>query len=266
MGAGPITTHHYQDRDPGMAGHSQFKNIMHRKGAQDAKRARQFAKIIREITVSARLGLPDPASNPRLRSAMAEARSVNMPRDTIERAVKKAQGAAAGEDYVEVRYEGFGPGGVALIVEGLTDNRNRTASDLRVAFNKHGGAMGESNSVAFMFTRVGAVAYPAAAASEEAMLDAAIEAGADNVESGPDGHDVTCAVEALGAVRDALEARFGPSSLSRLEWRPATTTPLDAEGATAVLRLIDALDDHDDVQRVYANYEIPDDVMELLSA
>lgn len=249
-----------------MAGHSQFKNIMHRKGAQDAKRARQFAKIIREITVSARLGLPDPASNPRLRSAMTEARQVNMPRDTIERAVKKAQGAQAGEDYVEVRYEGFGPGGVAIIVEGLTDNRNRTASDLRVAFNKHGGAMGESNSVAFMFAHVGAIGYPASVASSEAMLDAAIDAGADEAESGPDGHDVTCAIEALGAVRDALEQRFGPASSARLEWRPATTTPLDADGATAVLRLIDALDDHDDVQRVYANYEIPDDVLAILAA
>ena len=249
-----------------MAGHSQFKNIMHRKGAQDAKRARQFAKIIREITVSARLGLPDPASNPRLRSAMTEARQVNMPRDTIERAVKKAQGAQAGEDYVEVRYEGFGPGGVAIIVEGLTDNRNRTASDLRVAFNKHGGAMGESNSVAFMFAHVGAIGYPASAASLEAMLDAAIDAGADEAESGPGGHDVTCAIEALGAVRDALEQRFGPASSARLEWRPATTTPLDADGATAVLRLIDALDDHDDVQRVYANYEIPDDVLAILAA
>ena len=249
-----------------MAGHSQFKNIMHRKGAQDAKRARQFAKLIREITVSARAGLPDPASNPRLRSAMAEARSVNMPRDTIERAVKKAAGATAGEDYVEVRYEGFGPGGVALIVEGLTDNRNRTASDLRVVFNKHGGAMGESNSVAFMFTHVGAVQYPAAAASEDAMLDAAIDAGADNVDSSPDGHDVTCAIEALGAVRDALETQFGPASTSRLEWRPATTAPLDAEGATNLFKLIDALEDHDDVQRVYANYEIPDEIMALLSA
>ena len=249
-----------------MAGHSQFKNIMHRKGAQDAKRARQFAKLIREITVSARAGLPDPASNPRLRSAMAEARSVNMPRDTIERAVKKAAGAMAGEDYVEVRYEGFGPGGVALIVEGLTDNRNRTASDLRVAFNKHGGAMGESNSVAFMFARVGSVQYLAAAASDDAMLDAEIDAGADNVDSSPDGHDVTCAVEALGAVRDALEARFGASSTARLEWRPTTTTPLDADGATALFRLTDALEEHDDVQRVYANYEIPDEVMALLSA
>ena len=249
-----------------MAGHSQFKNIMHRKGAQDAKRARQFAKLIREITVSARAGLPDPASNPRLRSAMAEARSVNMPRDTIERAVKKAAGATAGEDYVEVRYEGFGPGGVALIVEGLTDNRNRTASDLRVAFNKHGGAMGESNSVAFMFTRVGAVQYPASAASEDGMLDAAIEAGADNVDSSPDGHDVTCAIDALGAVRDALETQFGPASTSRLEWRPATTVPLDADGATALFRLIDALEDHDDVQRVYANYDIPDEIIALLSA
>ena len=249
-----------------MAGHSQFKNIMHRKGAQDAKRGRLFAKVIREITVSGKQGLPDPAFNPRLRAAVMAARQMNMPRDTIERAVKKAAGAQAGEDYVEVRYEGFGPGGVALIVEGLTDNRNRTASDLRVAFNKHGGAMGESNAVAFMFSRVGAIQYPASVATEEAMLDAAIDAGADNVESGAEGHDVTCAIEQLGAVRDALEARFGPASSARLEWRAATTTPLDAEGATALFKLIDALEDHDDVQRVYANYEIGDDVMALLSA
>lgn len=163
-----------------MAGHSQFKNIMHRKGAQDAKRAKQFAKILREITVAARSGLPDPASNPRLRAAMIAAREANMPKDNVERAIKKATGAGGGDDYVEVRYEGYGPAGVAVIVEGLTDNRNRTASEVRAAFSKHGGSMGESNSVSFMFQRLGVVAYPVTAASEEAMLDAAIEAGADN--------------------------------------------------------------------------------------
>src|SRR4051812_26256110 len=166
-----------------MAGHSQFKNIMHRKGAQDARRARQFAKIIREITVAARQGLPDPASNPRLRAAVIAARQANMPKDTVDRAIKKAAGASGGDDYVEVRYEGYGPAGVAVIVEALTDNRNRTASDVRAAFGKYGGALGETNSVSFLFTRLGVIRYPAAAASADAMLEASIEAGADNVES-----------------------------------------------------------------------------------
>jgi YebC/PmpR family DNA-binding regulatory protein len=249
-----------------MAGHSQFKNIMHRKGAQDAKRARHFAKLIREITVSARQGLPDPAFNPRLRAAMSAAREANMPRDTIERAVKKATGAAAGDDYVEVRYEGYGPAGVAVIVETLTDNRNRTASDVRAAFNKHGGALGETNSVSFMFTRMGVIEYPAKAATADAMLDAAIEAGADDVASGSDGHEVTCAVDGLFAVRDALEARFGPPSSARLDWRPATSVTLDEDRATSLLKLIDALEDSDDVQNVYANFDIPEDVMQALSA
>ncbi len=249
-----------------MAGHSQFKNIMHRKGAQDARRARQFAKLIREITVSARTGLPDPATNPRLRAAMAEARGANMPRDTIERAVKKATGAAGGEDYVDVRYEGYGPAGVAVIVEALTDNRNRTASDVRAAFNKHGGALGETNSVAFMFTRLGVIQYPAAAATADAMLEAAIDAGADNVESGPEGHEVTCAPDDWQAVRDALEARFGPAAAARLDWRPGTTVALDEDRAASLLKLIDALEDNDDVQNVYANSEIPDAVLQALSA
>ncbi len=248
-----------------MAGHSQFKNIMHRKGAQDAKRARQFAKLIREITVSARQGLPDPASNPRLRTAMAEARAVNMPRDTIERAVKKAQGAGGGEDYVNVRYEGYGPAGVAVIVEALTDNRNRTAADVRTAFNKHGGAMGESNSVSFMFTRTGVITYPAAAASTDAMLEAAIEAGAEDVVSGEE-HEVTCGPDDLFAVRDALESRFGAPVSAKLDWRPGTVITLDEEGATALLKLIDALEDNEDVQTVFANFDIPESVMQTLSA
>ena len=249
-----------------MAGHSQFKNIMHRKGAQDARRARQFAKLIREITVSARSGLPDPATNPRLRTAMAEARVANMPRDTIERAVKKATGAAGGEDYVDVRYEGYGPAGVAVIVEALTDNRNRTASDVRAAFSKHGGAMGETNSVSFMFSRLGVIEYPPGAASADAMLEAAIEAGADNVESGADGHEITCAPDDWHAVRDALEARFGPPAAAKLDWRPSTSVTLDEERATSLMKLIDALEDNDDVQHVYANFEIPDAVMQALSA
>jgi YebC/PmpR family DNA-binding regulatory protein len=177
-----------------MAGHSQFKNIMHRKGAQDARRARQFARMIREITVAARQGLPDPASNPRLRAAVTTARAANMPKDTVDRAIKKAAGAAQGDDYAEVRYEGYGPAGVAVIVEALTDNRNRTASDLRTAFSKHGGALGEMNSVSFMFSRLGVIRYPAPVAGEDAMLEAAIEAGAENVESDGEAHEVTCAM------------------------------------------------------------------------
>ena len=249
-----------------MAGHSQFKNIMHRKGAQDARRARQFAKVIREITVAARAGLPDPATNPRLRAAMAAAREINMPKDTIDRAVKKASGAGGGEDYVEVRYEGYGSAGVAVVVEALTDNRNRTASDVRAAFSKHGGALGESNSVSFLFTRLGVVTYPAAAASEDAMLEAAIEAGADNAESTADHHEVTCAVEAFFAVRDALEARFGAPETAKLDWRPTTLVTLDEDRGAAMLRLIDALEENDDVQAVHANFDLSDTALEKLSA
>jgi YebC/PmpR family DNA-binding regulatory protein len=249
-----------------VAGHSQFKNIMHRKGAQDAKRARAFAKMIREITVSAREGLPDMAFNPRLRSAVMAARAANMPRDTIERAIKKASGAGAGDDYVEIRYEGYGPGGVAVIVEALTDNRNRTAPALRTAFNKYGGAMGESGSVAFMFNRLGVVRYPAAAASADAMLEAAIEAGADDVMSDAEGHEVIAGVDGFFAVRDALEQKFGPPTHAKIEWRPNITVPLDEEKAAAVLKLLDVLEDDDDVQNVYANFEIADEIMQKLSA
>ena len=249
-----------------MAGHSQFKNIMHRKGAQDARRARQFAKIIREITVSARQGLSDPAANPRLRAAVTAARVTNMPKDTIDRAIKKASGAAGSEDYVEVRYEGYGPAGVAIIVEALTDNRNRTASDVRSAFSKHGGSLGESNSVSFLFSRVGLVRYPPAAATADAMLEQAIEAGADDVESGEHGHAVTCAADSLFAVRDALEAAFGPPESAKLDWQPTMAVTLAEDGAAAVLKLIDAIEDNDDVQNVFANFDIPDSVLQNLSA
>ncbi|HEY7577334.1 MAG TPA: YebC/PmpR family DNA-binding transcriptional regulator [Acetobacteraceae bacterium] len=249
-----------------MAGHSQFKNIMHRKGAQDARRGRQFAKLIREITVAARHGLPDPASNPRLRAAMVAARQANMPKDTVDRAIKKATGGGSGEDYAEVRYEGYGPAGVAVIVEALTDNRNRTASDIRSAFAKHGGTLGETNSVSFLFTRVGVIRYPAAAGSADDMLEAAIEAGADNTESDADGHEITTAAEDFFAVRDALEARFGSPESARLDWRPTTSVTLDEERATSVLKLLDVLDESDDVQNVYANFDIPDAVMRQLSA
>ena len=249
-----------------MAGHSHAKNIMHRKGAQDARRARQFAKLLREITVAAKQGLPDPAANARLRAAVTTAYKQNMTRDTVERAIKKAAGAAGGDDFADVRYEGYGPAGVAVIVEALTDNRNRTASDVRAAFSKHGGSLGEANSVSFLFTHLGVVTYPAAAAGEDAMLEAAIEAGADNVESGPDGHEVTCATEALFAVRDALENRFGPPESARLDWRPGTVVTLDEEKGAGLLKLIDALDDNDDVQAVYANFDLPDAVAERLTA
>ena len=238
---------------------------MHRKGAQDAKRARAFAKMIREITVSAREGLPDMAFNPRLRTAVMAARAANMPRDTIERAIKKAAGAGAGADYVEIRYEGYGPGGVAVIVEALTDNRNRTAPALRTAFSKHGGAMGESGSVAFMFNRLGVVRYAAGAASADAMLEAAIEAGADDVVSDADGHEVIVGVEGFFGVRDALEQKFGTPLEAKIEWRPNMTVPLDEEKAAAVLKLLDVLEDDDDVQNVYANFEIADEIMQKLS-
>jgi len=249
-----------------VAGHSQFKNIMHRKGAQDAKRARIFAKLIREITVSARQGLPDPASNPRLRSAVQAARVANMTKDTIDRAIKKATGAGGGEDYVEVRYEGYGPAGVAIIVETLTDNRNRTASDIRSAFSKYGGALGETNSVAFQFERLGVVRFPASVGSADDVLEAAIEAGAADVESSEEGHEIRTAVEDLFAVRDALEEKFGPAESAKLEWRPNVTVELDEEQARSVLKLVDVLDEHDDVQTVTANFEVPEAVLQKLSA
>jgi YebC/PmpR family DNA-binding regulatory protein len=248
-----------------MAGHSQFKNIMHRKGAQDAKRAKVFTKLIRELTVSAKSGLPDPAANPRLRAAIVAARAANMSKDTMDRAIKRGAGGEDGTNYEEVRYEGYGPGSVAIIVEGLTDNRNRTATEVRTAFNKNGGALGETNSVSFMFDRVGAIRFPVSAAGAEAMFEGALEAGADNVESDEEGHEITCAPDDLGAVRDALEARFGTPEYARLDWKPQTTVPVaDEDIARTLLKLLDTLDDNDDVQRVQANFEIPDEIMEKL--
>jgi YebC/PmpR family DNA-binding regulatory protein len=249
-----------------MAGHSQFKNIMYRKGAQDKKRAKVFTKIIRELTTAARSGLPDPAANPRLRAAVVAARQANMPKDTVERAIKRGAGGEGGDAYDEVRYEGYGPGGVAVIVEALTDNRNRTASDVRAAFTKAGGALGETGSVGFMFDRVGDIVYPAAAASAEAMLDAAIEAGAEDVESDANGHVVIAAPDDLNHVRDALEERFGPAESARLAWRPKTSTAIDEETATSLFKLLETLEDSDDVQNVYANFEVGEDVMARLSA
>jgi len=249
-----------------MAGHSQFKNIMYRKGAQDKKRAKIFTKIIRELTTAARTGLPDVNANPRLRAAITAAKEANMPKDTVERAIKRGSGADDGENYEEVRYEGYGPGGVAIIVEALTDNRNRTASDIRAAFTKAGGHLGESNSVSFMFDRLGQVTYPAKTASSDEMFEAAVDAGADNVESGAEEHVVTSAPEALNALRDALERRFGPPASARLVWKPKTPAPVEGEAAEALFKLLESLEDSDDVQTVFANFEVSDDVMARLSA
>jgi len=249
-----------------MSGHSQFKNIMHRKGAQDAKRAKVFTKLIRELTTAARSGLPDPNMNPRLRAALTAARTANMARDTIERAIKRGAGGEDATNYEEVRYEGYGPGGIAIIVEALTDNRNRSASEIRTAFNKHGGAMGESNSVSFMFERKGTVRYPAKAASADAMFEAALEAGADNVESDGEAHEATSAPEDFAQLRDKLEAKFGPPLEARLIWRPMTNVRVDGETAERLLKLIEALEDNDDVQTVSANFDVADDVLARLTA
>jgi len=248
-----------------MAGHSQFKNIMHRKGRQDAERARTFTRLVREVQVAARAGLPDPAANPRLRTALQAARAANVPKDNIERAIRRGSGAE-GESYEEVRYEGYGPGGVALIVETLTDNRNRTAADVRAAFAKLGGALGETGSVAFQFDRIGEIRYPAEAADADAMLEAAIEAGAEDCRSSEDGHEIVCAPDDLAAVRDALEERLGPPEVARLGWRPQVAVPVGPDQAETLLKLLENLDELDDVQSVSANFEIDDEVLERLSA
>jgi YebC/PmpR family DNA-binding regulatory protein len=239
---------------------------MYRKGAQDKKRAKIFTKIIRELTTAARSGLPDPNSNPRLRAAVNAAKEANMPKDTVERAIRRGAGGEEGENYEEVRYEGYGPGGVAIIVEALTDNRNRTASDVRAAFTKAGGNMGESNSVSFLFDRVGQVTYLASAASADQMFEAAVEAGADNVESGPDEHTVTTAPDTLNAVRDALERHFGAPQSAKLVWRPKTLAPVEGEAADQLFKLLETLEDSDDVQSVYANFDASDEVMARVSA
>lgn len=249
-----------------MAGHSQFKNIMYRKGAQDAKRAKIFTKIIREIIVAAKSGLPDPNANPRLRAAIQAAREENMPKDKIENALKKAAGAGDTENYEEIRYEGYGIGGVAVIVEALSDNRNRTAADVRSLFTKYGGNMGETGSVSFMFDRVGQIRYPLAKASEEAMLEAAIEAGAENCETNGDAHEVTCPTDDLHAVREALVAKFGEPESAKFVWVPKTTTSVSEEHAQTLLKMIDALEDNDDVQNVWANFEVSEEVLAKLSA
>ena len=249
-----------------MAGHSQFKNIMYRKGAQDKKRGKIFTKLIRELTTAARTGLPDPAANPRLRAAVLAARQANMPKDTVERAIKRGAGGEGGEAYEEVRYEGYGPAGIAVIVEALTDNRNRTASEVRAAFTKAGGALGETGSVGFMFDHIGEIVYPASAASGDDMLEAAIEAGAADVESDEERHTVYAAPEDFNSVRDALEERFGPADSARLGWRPKTTTAIDDETAAGLFKMLETLEDSDDVQNVYANFEVGEEVMARLSA
>jgi YebC/PmpR family DNA-binding regulatory protein len=248
-----------------MAGHSQFKNIMHRKGRQDKARSKLFGKLAREITVSAKLGLPDPTFNPRLRAAVIAARAENMPKDNIDRAIKKSQGADT-ESYDEIRYEGYGPGGVAIIVEALTDNRNRTAGEVRAIFSKNGGNLAETGAVSFMFSHVGIVEYDAKAASADAMLEAAIDAGAEDVTSNDDGHQIITAPDTLNDVAKALEAKFGEPRKASLLWRPQNTVALDDEAGEKVLRLIESLDDSDDVQNVYANFEVSDALVAKMSA
>ncbi|EKS37151.1 MAG: YebC/PmpR family DNA-binding regulatory protein [Afipia broomeae] len=248
-----------------MAGHSQFKNIMHRKGKQDAMRSKMFGKLAREITVAAKLGTPDPAMNPRLRLAITAARAENVPKDNIERAIKKAIGND-GENYDEMRYEGYGPGGVAVIVEALTDNRNRAASDIRSYFTKSGGNLGETGSVSFMFDRVGVIEYDAKVASDDAMLEAAIEAGADDVASSEDGHEVYASPETFREVAKGLEAKFGEARKAALIWKPQNTIAVDDETGEKLFKLLDLLNEHDDVQNVYANFEVSDALAAKMSA
>lgn len=248
-----------------MAGHSQFKNIMHRKGKQDKVRSKVFAKLAREITVSAKLGMPDPAFNPRLRAAILAARAENMPKDNIERAVKKASGSDT-ENYDEMRYEGYAPGGVAVIVEALTDNHNRTAGEVRSIFTKAGGNLGTTGSVAFMFDRIGQIEYDTKVADADAMLEAAIEAGAEDVVSDENGHQITTSADDLAEVGKALEAKFGEPRKSALVWKPQNTVAVDDESGEKILKLIEALDDNDDVQNVTANFELSDALMAKMSA
>ena len=248
-----------------MAGHSQFKNIMHRKGRQDAQKSKLFGKLAREITVAAKLGTPDPVMNPRLRAAVIAARQENMPKDNIERAIKKAIGGES-ESYDEIRYEGYGPGGVAVIVEALTDNRNRAASDIRSYFTKSGGNLGETNSVAFMFGRTGLVEYDAKAASADAMLEAAIEAGADDVVSSENGHEIYASPDSFHEVAKALEAKFGEPRKAALTWKPQNTIAVDDEKGEKLFKLMEMLNEHDDVQNVYANFEMSDALMGKMSA
>ncbi|MCZ7641620.1 MAG: YebC/PmpR family DNA-binding transcriptional regulator [Pseudorhodoplanes sp.] len=248
-----------------MAGHSQFKNIMHRKGRQDKLRSKMFSKLAREITVAAKLGQPDPTFNPRLRAAIIAARAENMPKDNIERAIKKSLGGDS-ENYDEVRYEGYGPGGVAIIVEALTDNRNRTAGEVRASFTKSGGNLAETGAVSFMFDRVGVVEFEPRVANADAMLEAAIDAGADDVVSDDGGHVIYAAQDSLAEVARALEAKFGEPRKAALTWKPQNTLPVDDEQGEKLLRLIETLEENDDVQNVYSNFEVSDALMTKMSA
>ena len=248
-----------------MAGHSHAKNIMHRKGKSDAVRSKVFSKLAREITVAAKMGMPDPAFNSRLRLAVTNARAQSMPKDNIDRAIKKAIGSDS-ENYDEIRYEGYGPGGVAIIVETLTDNRNRTASNVRSYFSKNGGAMGETNSVGFMFDKVGEITYPLSAGSEDKVMEAAIEAGADDVESDEEGHYITTSFEAMVDVAAALEKVLGEAESVKAVWKPQTNTPIDAEKGATLMKLIATLEEDDDVQNVYSNFEMSDEDAAKLEA
>jgi YebC/PmpR family DNA-binding regulatory protein len=248
-----------------MAGHSQFKNIMHRKGRQDAVRSKMFSKLAREITVAAKMGLPDPDMNPRLRLAIQAAKAQSMPKDNIQRAINKAAGNDT-ENYEEVRYEGYGPGGVAVIVEALTDNRNRSASNVRAAFTKAGGALGETGSVSFMWNRVGEITYPASAGDADKVMEAAIEAGAEDIQSDAEGHTIYTAFEDLGDVSKALESTLGEAETVKVIWKPQNSIPVDEERAQSLMKLIAVLEDDDDVQNVYANFEVDEETMAKLSA
>lgn len=247
-----------------MAGHSKWANIQHRKGRQDKLRAKLFSKMAKEITVAAKMGDPDPDKNPRLRLAVKEAKSSSVPKDVITRAIAKASGGE-GENYDEIRYEGYGPGGVAVIVEAMTDNRNRTASTVRSTFTKNGGNLGETGSVAFMFDRMGEIVYPASVADADTVMMAAIEAGAEDVQSDDDNHVIYCADTDLAEVSGALEPALGESISTKLIWKPNMTTEVDAEGLTKLMKLLDTLEDDDDVQRVTANFEASDAVMAAFS-
>ena len=248
-----------------MAGHSAFKNIMHKKGRADAARSKMFAKLSREITVAAKLGSPDPAMNPRLRLAIQDARAENMPKDNIERAIKKAAGNET-ENYENVRYEGYAPGGVAVVVEALTDNRNRTGGVVRSVFTKYGGNLGSTGSVSHMFQHVGEITYKASAGTADAVLEAAIECGADDVQSDESGHLITCAFDTLGTVAGALEEKLGPPQSVKPVWKPAITTSVEEDAAQSIMKMIAALEDDDDVQNVFANFEISEEVMKRLTA
>lgn len=248
-----------------MAGHSKFKNIMHRKGAQDRKRAQLFAKLGKEIMVAAKMGGGDPDSNSRLRLAIQTAKGQSMPKDNIERAIQKGAGGGDDTNYEEIRYEGYGPNGIAVIVDVLTDNRNRSAADIRSIFSKGGGNLGETGSVSFMFDRVGFVQFKADVGDADTVFEAALEAGADDVASSEDGHEIFCASDELGAVSKALEETFGEAEEIKMIWKPQTLTAVDDNAAETLLRLLDNLDDNDDVQNVYSNADISDEAMEKMA-